>query len=64
MVLHLPDVVETDPVRNLDLVECVLQQPMLGALGPWSRQLVFVEDPELHRVSPVVGCHSGQRYRQ
>ena len=67
MVLDLPRVVVAEAVGQLDLVERLVQQPMLAVLVPRPRQLVLVEDPELHtldrtvahgsRADPCVGCH-------
>ena len=48
VVLDLPRVVDADRVGVLDLLERVLDQPVLGVLGPRSRELVLVEDAELH----------------
>jgi hypothetical protein len=49
VMLDLPDVVEAHPVGDLDLLEGVLQQPVLRALGfPRTRVLVLVEDAEAH----------------
>ena len=48
VVLHLPDVVEAQPVGQLDLVEGVLEQDVLVVGTPRTGQLVFVEDPEPH----------------
>src|SRR5439155_5025873 len=53
VVLDLPRVVEAEPVRELHLVEGVLQQPVLVVLTPRARQLVLVEDAELHSASTV-----------
>ena len=53
VVLDLPDVVDADPVGELDLLERVVQQPLLGVLGPGPRQLVLVEDAESHLVAPL-----------
>src|SRR5690606_18005060 len=55
VVLDLPDVVEAKPVRELDLFERVLEQPVLVVLAPRAWELVLVEDPELH-VSPPRVC--------
>ena len=49
MVLDLPDVIDAEPVGELDLIERVLIKPQLGILIPRLRQLVFVEQPEFHR---------------
>ena len=48
VVLDLPGVVDAEPVGQLHLVERLLEQPELGALEPWPRQLMLVEDTELH----------------
>jgi hypothetical protein len=53
VMLHLPGMIDAQPVRQLHLVEGVLEQPQLGALGPGARKLVLVEDPELHLVPPA-----------
>ena len=48
VVLDLPDVIDADLVRELDLLERVLQQFVLVALFPGSWELVLIEDAELH----------------
>ena len=48
VVLDLPHVVDAEPVGELDLVERVLEQPVLVAVAPRPGQLVLVEDAELH----------------
>jgi len=48
VVLDLPDVVEADPVGDLDLLEGVVQQPVLASVRPRARKLMLVEDAELH----------------
>jgi len=48
VVLHLPGMVEAQPVGQLDLRERILEQALLVALAPGPRQLVLVEDSELH----------------
>ena len=48
VVLDLPHGVEAELVGQLDLVEGVLDELPLGVLGPGPRQLVLVEDAELH----------------
>ena len=50
VVLDLPHVVDAEPVGELDLVERVLEQSVLLAVVPGPRQLVLVEDAELHLV--------------
>ena len=55
MVLDLPGMVDAQAVRQLDLIERLLVDAVLVALVPRPRQLVLVEDAELHRaVSPWV----------
>ena len=44
VVLDLPRVVDAERVGVLDLVERVLDQPVLGVVGPGPRELVLVED--------------------
>jgi hypothetical protein len=41
MMLDFPGVVDAEFVGELDLVERLLQQPVLGAVIPRSRQLVL-----------------------
>jgi len=48
MVLDLPEVVEAEPVGELDLLQRVLQQAVLVVGRPRPRELVLVEDPESH----------------
>ena len=52
MVLDLPDVVDADPVGELDLVERLLIEPPLGIVVPGAarrlRQLMLVEQAEFH----------------
>ena len=49
MVLHLPGVIDAEPVGQLDLGQRVLEELELGPVFPGPRQLVLVEDPESHR---------------
>ena len=49
MVLDLPDVIDAEPVGELDLIERVLIKAQLGILIPRLRQLVLVEQSEFHR---------------
>jgi len=48
VVLHLPDTVEAQPVGQLHLIQCILEELVLVAIGPGAGKLVFIEDPELH----------------
>ena len=48
VMLDFPCVIDTKSVGQLDLVEGFLEQPVFGALGPWPRQLVLVENAEFH----------------
>ena len=48
VVLDLPHVLDAELVGELDLVERVLDQLLLAVLGPRARELVLVEDAELH----------------
>src|SRR5690606_24789450 len=50
VVLDLPDVLDAEAVGVLDLVERVGDELLLAALGPRPRQLVLVEQAELHGV--------------
>ena len=55
VVLDLPDVVVAETVGQLDLLERVLEEPVLAVLAPRPRQLVLVEDPELHEPPVYTG---------
>src|SRR6516165_11970528 len=48
VVLHLPGIVNAQAVRQLDLIQRVLEEAELGAWLPGTRQLMLVEDPEFH----------------
>ena len=48
VVLDLPAVVDAEPVGQLDLLQRVLEQPVLVVRPPRPRELVLVEDPESH----------------
>ena len=48
VVLDLPHVLDAERVGELDLVERVLDELVLGAVVPGAADLVLVEDPELH----------------
>ena len=56
VVLDLPDVIDADPVGELHLLQRFLVEPPLGVIVPvgarGARQLVFVEDTEIHRGAP------------
>ena len=60
-MLHLPGVVDAEPVGQLHLVQRVLEQALLGALGPRARELMLVEDAELHLVPPAEALASRAR---
>ena len=55
VVLDLPHVVDAQPVRELDLLERVLEQPVLGVVVPRAGQLVLVEDAELYLGGKWIG---------
>jgi hypothetical protein len=48
VVLHLPRVLDPEAVGQLDLLERVLDEAELAVGSPGARQLVLVEDAELH----------------
>jgi hypothetical protein len=48
VVLHLPREVDAEAVGQLDLVERILEELVLVPLVPGARDLVLVEDAELH----------------
>jgi hypothetical protein len=48
VVLYLPGIVNAQAVRQLDLIQGVLEEAELGAGLPGTRQLVLIEDPEFH----------------
>ena len=52
VVLDLPRVVVAEPVGELDLVERLVEQLVLVVATPRLRELVLVEDPELHDRPP------------
>ena len=61
VVLDLPRVLDADAVGVLDLLERVLDQPVLGVLLPRPRQLVLVEDAELHACCSVPSAWNPSR---
>ena len=52
VVLDFPRVVVAQPVRQFDLRQRVLVQPLLVARPPGARKLQFIEDAEFHGRSP------------
>src|SRR5207302_11219433 len=48
VVLDLPRVVVAEPVGQLDLGQRVLEQAVLAVRAPGARELVLVDDAELH----------------
>ena len=62
VVLDLPHVVDAEPVGELALLERVLDQRVLGVFLPRARELVLVEDPELH-AGPSAGRTPALRRR-
>ena len=48
VVFHFPDVIDSEPVRQLNLLERVLKQPALIADRPRPWQLMLVENAEFH----------------
>src|SRR6516225_2338505 len=59
VVLHLPGIVNAQAVRQLDLIQRVLEEAELGAWLPGTRQLVLIEDPEFHGRSFIGPPHVG-----
>ena len=57
-MLDLPHVVDAERVRELDLLERVLDQLLLAVRLPRARELVLVEDAELHATAPSAGRQS------
>ena len=47
-MLDFPGVVVPELVGELDLIERLLEELVLGAFGPRPGELVLVEDSELH----------------
>ena len=48
VMLDFPDVIDAEIVGQFDLRQRVLEQAMLGAFRPGTRQLVLVQKPEAH----------------
>ncbi len=58
VMLDFPGVVDAEFVGELDLIERILEQLQLIALFPGTRQLMLIEDAELHGVLLVNSCSS------
>ena len=54
VMLHLPNVIDAQPIGQFDLIERVLEQPQFKTVRPRTGELMFVEDAEFHRRSPRV----------
>src|SRR5439155_12484741 len=54
VVLDLPRDVDPEAIGELHLLERVLEQPVLVAVAPRARDLVLVEDAELHVPLPYL----------
>jgi hypothetical protein len=48
VVLHLPGIVNAQAVRQLDLIQRILEEAELSAWLPGTRQLMLIKDPEFH----------------
>ena len=58
VVLYLPGIVNAQAIRQLDLIQRVLEEAELGAGLPGTRQLVLIEDPEfMVAPSPAPALH-------
>ena len=53
MVLNLPYAVKAESVREFDLIECIVEELLFGPFIPRTRELVFIEDAELHWMAPL-----------
>jgi hypothetical protein len=53
VMLDLPDVVDAEPIGELNLVERLLVETQLGLLTSRLRQLMLVEQSEFHRTVSV-----------
>jgi hypothetical protein len=53
-MLDFPHVVVAQAVREFDLGEGVLEQFVFAGRRPWTGQLMFIENPEFHRLPPFV----------
>ncbi len=52
-MLDLPRVIDADAIGELDLIERLLINLVLVAVVPGTRDLMLVEDAELHRRLPL-----------
>ncbi len=57
-MLDLPDIVDAEPVGELDLVERLLVKPQLRILRPGLWQLMLVEESEFHCSYPILPAAS------
>ena len=48
VVFDLPRVLDAEPIGELDLLECIVDQASIGVVLPRPPDLVLVEDAELH----------------
>ncbi len=51
VMLDFPRVVDAEPVGELDLFEGLVEEALLVAVAPRSRELMLIENSELHDVS-------------
>ncbi len=59
MVLDLPNVVETEPVGQFDLLKSFSEQLLFRAKAPWARQLEFLEQTKSHDSPPARASITG-----
>jgi len=62
MVLHLPGVIDPQAVRQLDLFQRLLEQPVFAPLAPGPGQLMFVKYAELHEWFSGLGYGPNSRH--
>src|SRR5262249_39963047 len=60
VVLDLPHRVVAELVGELDLVERLLQEPLLGVSVPRPRELMLVEDAESHEARSLAGAGTNE----
>src|SRR5579885_2828072 len=65
VMLDFPHVVDSEPVGEFDLVECILKEFQFRPGRPWAGKLVFVEGSELHAamVTPCAKIPTALRAR-